>query len=70
MVVVSEAAQDNPNTTADESQTGLPHYYVLRDRPALTGYDITDPKEQVDSQTGQPNVTFGFTDKGRRHSRT
>ncbi len=64
-VVLSEPAQDNPNTPADESQTGAPHYYVLHDRPALTGSDITDPKQSFDSITNQPNVTFSFTDQGR-----
>ena len=39
----------NPNTSADESQTGAPHYYVLRDRPALTGSEITDPKQNFGS---------------------
>ncbi len=65
VVVVSEAAQDNPNTSANESETGLPHYYVLRDRPALTGSQITDPKASSDPQTGQPIVQFNFTDSGR-----
>src|SRR3954470_18705037 len=65
-VVLSEPAQDNPATSADESQTGAPHYYVLQDRPELTGSDITDPKQGFDQITNQPNVTFGFTDQGRQ----
>ena len=64
-VVLSEAPEDNPNTSADESQTGSPHFYVLRDRPALTGSEITDPKQNFDPQTNQPLVTFDFTDSGR-----
>ncbi len=65
-VIVSEAAQDNPATPADESQTGASHYYVLRDRPALTGSEIKNPKQSFDPVTNAPNVTFDFTDQGRQ----
>ncbi|MDX6637757.1 MAG: SecD/SecF fusion protein, partial [Solirubrobacterales bacterium] len=64
-VVLSEAATDNPNTPADESQTGAPHYYVMRDRPALTGSEITNPKQNFDPTTNQPLVSFDFTSQGR-----
>ena len=39
-------------------------WYALRDKPALSGSDITDPKQEFD-QVKQPNVVFGFTDDGR-----
>jgi SecD/SecF fusion protein len=39
-------------------------WYALRDRPALSGSDITDPKQEFD-QVKRPNVVFGFTDDGR-----
>jgi SecD/SecF fusion protein len=39
-------------------------WFVIRDRPALSGTDITDPKASFD-QFDQPNVTFGFTGTGR-----
>jgi len=39
-------------------------WWVIRDRPALSGTDITDPKPSFDS-FNQPIVTFNFTDKGR-----
>jgi SecD/SecF fusion protein len=39
-------------------------WYALRDRPALSGSDITDPKQEFD-EFKQPNVSFGFTDEGR-----
>jgi SecD/SecF fusion protein len=39
-------------------------WFVIRDRPALSGDEITDPKPNFD-QFNQPNVTFGFTDSGR-----
>jgi SecD/SecF fusion protein len=38
-------------------------YYVVRDRVALTGAEITNPEASTD-QTGEPDVTFGFTGKG------
>ena len=37
---------------------------MIRDRPALSGTDIKDPKASFD-QFDQPNVTFSFTDQGR-----
>jgi SecD/SecF fusion protein len=50
-------APDNPNDPGAE-------WFVIRDRPALSGTDITDPKASFD-QFDQPNVTFNFTDQGR-----
>jgi SecD/SecF fusion protein len=38
-------------------------FYVMRDRVALFGNDITNPQEGTD-QSGQPDVQFGFTSKG------
>ena len=42
-----------------------PRYFVLRDRPKLSGTDIKNP-EQATDENGQPNVTFEFTDAGRK----
>jgi SecD/SecF fusion protein len=64
-VVVEEPQQDNPETDADESADSPPEYFVLRDRPQLSGTDITNPEQQFDPNTNQPNVTFDFTDDGR-----
>jgi SecD/SecF fusion protein len=50
-------------TIDDESQAG---YFVLEDEAALTGSEIKDPQQQTDPVTNAPNVTFDFTDKGRR----
>jgi SecD/SecF fusion protein len=50
-----------------QEQTSNPNeaaWFVIRDRPALSGTDITDPKASFD-QFNQPNVTFNFTDRGR-----
>ena len=49
---------DDPNDTGAE-------WFVIRDRPALSGTDIKDPKASFD-QFDQPNVTFNFTDQGRQ----
>jgi SecD/SecF fusion protein len=56
-----------PGSAQDTSgQSSLPtRWWVLRDRPSLTGTDITNPKEQQDPQTSQPSVTFDFTGAGR-----
>jgi len=38
-------------------------YYVLRDNVALFGNEITNPQQSTD-QSGQPDVSFGFTGQG------
>ena len=45
-----------PRTPATTSST---------DNAALSGNDIKDPQQETD-QSGLPNVTFKFTDKGRK----
>jgi SecD/SecF fusion protein len=43
-------------------------WYVLRDDPALSGTEIKNPEQNFDNGpggSGQPNVTFEFTSKGR-----
>jgi SecD/SecF fusion protein len=64
-VVVTEQATDSGTgkTVDGEENAG---YYVLKDNAALSGSDIKDPQQQTDQGTGQPNVTFDFTDKGRK----
>jgi SecD/SecF fusion protein len=52
-----EPAPSNPNDPSAE-------WFVLQDRPALSGTEITDPKPSFD-QFNQPTVTFNFTDTGR-----
>jgi SecD/SecF fusion protein len=44
-------------------------YYVLRDRVALFGNEITNPQQSTDP-SGSPNVTFGFTRAGRNAFQT
>jgi SecD/SecF fusion protein len=56
-------------TTAGKVSNRSPNsFYVLEDNPALTGNDITNPQQSFDEGaggSGQPNVTFGFTGKGK-----
>jgi len=56
IVVEDSENSDNPDAP--------PAYFVLRDRPALSGDDIKNPEQNFD-QNQQPNVTFEFTDEGR-----
>ncbi len=60
-VLVSELPTERSGKTDETAQPG---WYALVDKPALSGTDITEPKQNYD-QSNQPNVTFGFTEKGR-----
>ncbi|MGN6871378.1 MAG: preprotein translocase subunit SecD, partial [Solirubrobacteraceae bacterium] len=40
-------------------------FYVLRDNIALRGSEITNPQQSNDPNTSEPDVTFGFTGKGK-----
>jgi SecD/SecF fusion protein len=43
-------------------------FYVLQDKPALSGNDIKNPEQNFDNgpgESGQPNVTFDFTGSGK-----
>src|SRR3954462_10767802 len=44
-------------------------FYLRRDTPALSGKEVKNPEQQFDNGaggTGQPIVTFSFSDKGRK----
>ncbi len=60
-VVASELPSERSGQTDKSAEPG---WYALRDRPALSGTDITEPKQNF-SQNNEPNVTFSFTEKGR-----
>ena len=64
VVLQAEPPSDDPSTDVDESEGAPTEYFVLRDRPELTGDQITDPRQDFD-QANQPVVTFSFTDEGR-----
>jgi SecD/SecF fusion protein len=61
-VVVSELPSDNSGKVIEDAEPG---WYALKDRPALSGTDITDPKQEFD-ELQRPNVSFGFTDDGQQ----
>ncbi|HEU4392927.1 MAG TPA: protein translocase subunit SecD [Solirubrobacterales bacterium] len=61
-ILVSEYPTDQEGTV---DRTARPGWYALKDDPALSGTDITDPKQGYEETTGAPNVSFGFTDSGR-----
>ncbi len=60
-ILVSEYPVDQEGKV---DKTARPGWYALKDNPALSGTDITDPKQEFD-EFNEPNVTFGFTDQGR-----
>jgi SecD/SecF fusion protein len=62
-VVLEDQPDDDPATDVDESATGS-QFFVLHDKPSLTGDQITDPKPGTD-QFNQPTVDFNFTDSGQ-----
>ena len=47
-------------TPNDEPDAKWNYWYVLRDDPAISGKDVSNPVEQVDTTTSQPVVSFGF----------
>jgi SecD/SecF fusion protein len=63
--VVLESKPDDDPATEDVDESDAPsQYFVLQDKPALAGDEITDPKPGTD-QFNQPTVDFDFTDSGR-----
>lgn len=52
------------NSAGVLTRDGEPGWFALKDRAALTNADLVRPKQELD-EFGQPNVTFGFTPKGR-----
>ncbi len=48
-----------------EATSSVDRYFVLRDRPSLSGDDLRNPEQNFDPQTNEPNVTFDFTDEGQ-----
>jgi SecD/SecF fusion protein len=61
-IVASEKPSDANGRVIESAEPG---WFALKDRPALSGTEITRPKQETDSTTGEPSVTFGFTDSGR-----
>jgi SecD/SecF fusion protein len=61
VIVVSEQPVDSGGEPIEDAEPG---WYALKDDPALSGTDITDPKQETD-EFGNPSVNFSFTDEGR-----
>jgi SecD/SecF fusion protein len=60
-IIVSEYPTDSKN---QPDKTAKPGWFALKDNPALSGTDITNPEAKTD-EFGQPIVTFEFTGGGR-----
>ncbi|HEY4098410.1 MAG TPA: hypothetical protein VGM33_22990 [Baekduia sp.] len=58
-MVEAENGEDTPR----EADT---QWYVVRDRAALTGADVIDPRAEDDQATGAPTVTLQLTAHGQR----
>ena len=65
VILREEETPDNPDTDVDESETTPRGWFLLRDRPELTGDEIRNPEQQTDPTTGELAVTFDFTDEGQ-----
>jgi SecD/SecF fusion protein len=61
-IVVAERPIDSQGKVLENAEPG---WFALKDDPALSGTEITRPKQET-SELGEPNVTFGFTDSGRK----
>jgi SecD/SecF fusion protein len=60
-VILQAADVSSGHPTAFNSPTA--QFYVLKDNVALFGNEITNPQQSTD-QTGNPDVSFGFTSQG------
>jgi SecD/SecF fusion protein len=59
---------EKPDTNQKVPKNFNRGWFVVNDNPALTGTDITDPKQEFDQGpggNGAPIVTMNFTDHGR-----
>jgi SecD/SecF fusion protein len=65
VILREEETPDDPDTEANETETAPRGWFLMRDRPELSGDDIRNPEQQFDPTTNQPNVTFDFTDEGQ-----
>jgi SecD/SecF fusion protein len=59
--LVVQVPQPNP----DEQNPPIPGWFVIEDKPSLSGDDIKDPKQEFEPTTNQPIVTFQLTGEGR-----
>jgi SecD/SecF fusion protein len=62
-IVVSEYPTDEEGKL---DETADPGWFALKDQPALSGSDITNPEQGYAPTTNEPIVTFEFTGDGRQ----
>jgi SecD/SecF fusion protein len=67
MVVLRAANVTAANSTPGSSASG--QFYALKDNAVLSGADITNPQQSTD-QSGEPDVTFGFSSTGAKAFRS
>ncbi len=63
-VVLQAIPQDFSKPTPIGDPTA--QFFVLKDNVSLRGSDITNPQQSTDPGTREPDVTFGFSSKGKR----
>ena len=52
---------------ASEDAPPIDRWWVIQDRPGLSGTDIKNPEQSIDTGAGsEPIVTFNFSDQGRK----
>lgn len=66
-ILVSELPTDE---TGKIDETAQPGWFALKDNPSLSGSEITEPKQEYAQGSGEPNVSFQFTDSGRENFQT
>jgi SecD/SecF fusion protein len=63
-VLVSELPTD---ASGKVDETAQPGWFALNDEYALSGREITEPKQEYTQGSNEPNVSFKFTDSGREN---
>jgi SecD/SecF fusion protein len=63
-VLVSELPTDE---TGKVDETAQPGWFALNDEYALSGSEITEPRQEYAQGSGEPNVAFKFTDQGQEN---
>jgi SecD/SecF fusion protein len=61
-VLISEYPLD---AQGNLDETAQPGWFAIKDRPALSGNDITEPKQEYEQITNEPIVGFKFKGEGR-----
>src|ERR1700761_2913361 len=66
-ILVSELPTDESGKVDETAQPG---WFALKDNPALSGSEITEPKQEYTQGSNEPNVSFKFTNDGRENFQT